>query len=41
VELRASERVHIQTDGEYAGALPASIEIVPAALTLLMPAITR
>jgi diacylglycerol kinase (ATP) len=29
--------VHLQIDGEYAGKLPARIEIVPAALTLLMP----
>jgi diacylglycerol kinase (ATP) len=29
--------VHLQVDGEYAGKLPARIEIVPAALTLLMP----
>jgi diacylglycerol kinase (ATP) len=28
---------HVQIDGEYAGRLPARIEIVPAALTLLMP----
>jgi diacylglycerol kinase family enzyme len=30
-------RVYIQVDGEYAGHLPASIEIVPDALTLLVP----
>jgi diacylglycerol kinase (ATP) len=30
-------RVHIQVDGEYAGKLPGSIEIVPDALTLLIP----
>jgi diacylglycerol kinase (ATP) len=35
-DLRPSE-VHLQIDGEYAGRLPARIEIVPAALTLLMP----
>jgi diacylglycerol kinase (ATP) len=29
--------VHMQVDGEYAGRLPASFEIVPRALTLLMP----
>jgi diacylglycerol kinase (ATP) len=29
--------VHLQIDGEYAGTLPARIEIVPRALTLLMP----
>jgi diacylglycerol kinase family enzyme len=31
------QRVHVQVDGEYAGPLPASIEIVPDALTLLVP----
>ena len=30
-------RVHIQVDGEYAGKLPGSVEIVPDALTLLIP----
>ena len=29
--------VHLQVDGEYAGRLPARIDIVPAAITLLMP----
>jgi YegS/Rv2252/BmrU family lipid kinase len=29
--------VHLQTDGEYAGVLPATLEIVPDALTLLIP----
>jgi YegS/Rv2252/BmrU family lipid kinase len=33
----ADPRVHIQVDGEYAGLLPATIEIVPDALTLLIP----
>ena len=33
----SDERVYIQVDGEYAGRLPASIEFVPGALTLLMP----
>ena len=33
----SGQRVYIQVDGEYAGRLPASIEFVPAALTLLMP----
>jgi diacylglycerol kinase (ATP) len=28
---------HVQVDGEYAGRFPARIEIVPGALTLLMP----
>jgi diacylglycerol kinase (ATP) len=30
-------RVYIQVDGEYAGHIPASVEIVPDALTLLIP----
>jgi YegS/Rv2252/BmrU family lipid kinase len=30
-------RIYIQVDGEYAGHLPARIEIVPDALTLLIP----
>ncbi|MCE5308592.1 MAG: hypothetical protein LLG20_13215 [Acidobacteriales bacterium] len=30
--------VHVQVDGEYAGRLPARIELAPAALSLLMPA---
>ena len=29
--------VHLQADGEYAGRLPARFEIVPQAITLLMP----
>jgi YegS/Rv2252/BmrU family lipid kinase len=29
--------VHLQTDGEYAGLLPATLTIVPDALTLLIP----
>jgi diacylglycerol kinase (ATP) len=33
----AGRRVYIQVDGEYAGHLPASVEIVPDALTLLIP----
>jgi len=33
----ADRRVYIQVDGEYAGHLPAKIEIVPDALTLLIP----
>ena len=32
------QAVYIQVDGEFAGRLPATIEIVPDALTLLMPA---
>jgi len=31
------ERVHMQIDGEYAGALPGQVEIAPDALTLLTP----
>lgn len=30
-------RIYVQVDGEYAGHLPASVEIVPDALTLLVP----
>ena len=30
-------RVYIQVDGEYAGRLPATLEIIPNALTLLVP----
>jgi diacylglycerol kinase family enzyme len=33
----ADERVYVQVDGEYAGRLPASVELEPAALTLLVP----
>ncbi len=33
----AGTPVHIQTDGEYAGTLPATVDTVPDALTLLMP----
>ncbi|HXA07643.1 MAG TPA: diacylglycerol kinase family protein [Bryobacteraceae bacterium] len=33
----AGRCIHIQVDGEYAGRLPASIVIVPNALTLLVP----
>jgi diacylglycerol kinase (ATP) len=33
----ADRRVYIQIDGEYAGHLPGSVEIVPDALTLLLP----
>jgi diacylglycerol kinase family enzyme len=31
------QRVYVQVDGEYAGRLPAAIEIVPDAVTLLVP----
>ena len=33
----ADARVYIQVDGEYAGRLPGSVEIVPDALSLLLP----
>ena len=33
----ADPRVHVQVDGEYVGTLPARVEIVPRALTLLVP----
>jgi len=33
----SDRRVYIQVDGEHAGRLPASIEFVPGALTLLVP----
>jgi diacylglycerol kinase family enzyme len=33
----SGEPVHMQVDGEYAGRLPGKIEIVPDALTLLIP----
>ena len=29
--------MHLQVDGEYVGAAPARVEIVPNALTLLVP----
>jgi diacylglycerol kinase family enzyme len=32
-----ARRIYIQVDGEYAGHIPASVEIVPDALTLLVP----
>lgn len=39
LELRRSgdDRVFMQVDGEFAGHLPARVEIVPASLTLLIP----
>ncbi len=33
----AARHVYIQVDGEYAGHIPASVQIVPDALTLLIP----
>lgn len=35
---RSEEPIFVQVDGELAGRLPATVEIVPDALTLLMPA---
>jgi diacylglycerol kinase (ATP) len=35
------DRVYIQIDGEYAGRLPGKVEVVPDALTLLIPASYR
>ena len=31
------KKIHLQVDGEYAGVLPARVEILPSALTLLVP----
>jgi diacylglycerol kinase family enzyme len=36
-ECASDPRIYVQVDGEYAGNLPAQIEIVPQALTLLVP----
>lgn len=33
----SDSRVYVQVDGEYAGRLPATVEIVPAAVTVLIP----
>ena len=43
IELRnpADQRVYVQVDGEFAGRLPARVEIVECALTLLVPADAR
>lgn len=41
VQGAPDERVYVQVDGEFAGRLPARIEIVDSALTLLMPADSR
>ncbi len=35
------DRVHVQVDGEAAGRLPVTVEIVPDAVTLLMPSSQR
>jgi diacylglycerol kinase family enzyme len=37
VEAPSESSIYIQTDGEYAGRLPARISIVPRGITLLMP----
>jgi diacylglycerol kinase family enzyme len=37
VRLTAAGTVRVQTDGDPAGCLPATIEVVPGALTLLVP----
>jgi diacylglycerol kinase (ATP) len=37
VSSAGGARVYVQVDGEFAGCLPARLEIVPDALTLLMP----
>jgi diacylglycerol kinase (ATP) len=36
-KISGQEKAYVQVDGEYAGRLPAEIEIVPDALTLLLP----
>ncbi|HET8546677.1 MAG TPA: diacylglycerol kinase family protein [Bryobacteraceae bacterium] len=36
-ECASDPRIYIQVDGEYAGNLPAHIEVVPHAVTLLVP----
>ncbi len=43
LELRAptDSRIYVQVDGEFAGHLPADVEIVESALTLLLPADAR
>lgn len=40
-EIELAGDVHVQIDGEYAGRIPARIEIVPDALTILAPAVYR
>jgi diacylglycerol kinase family enzyme len=37
VSCSASRRVYVQADGELTGHVPARIELVPDALTLLIP----
>jgi len=37
MEHAADERVFVQVDGEFAGHLPARVEVVPSSLSLLVP----
>jgi diacylglycerol kinase (ATP) len=37
--VSSNSSVYVQVDGEYAGRLPATVEIVPDALTLLVPSV--
>ena len=37
VRLSSAQPVRAQTDGDPAGTLPATVEVVPAALTLVVP----
>ena len=38
MELSSGDsRVYVQIDGEYAGRLPAKVEVVPDSLTILLP----
>jgi diacylglycerol kinase family enzyme len=37
LRAEAGVQVHVQIDGEYAGQLPAQVQIVRDALTLLIP----
>ncbi len=41
LQCASDPRVYVQVDGEFAGRLPARIEIIESALTLLMPADAR
>ncbi len=40
-QIEVSGSAHVQIDGEYAGRIPARFEIVPDALTLLVPPVYR
>jgi len=35
--ISGEEKAYVQIDGEYAGRLPAEVNIVPDALTVLLP----